>query len=143
MIISYPKNEKHSFSPHSFEVRVDGLRKATLKKGGEVEIKFPVNRIITLKSGMLCKLEFQGIAGEKFTVQGNWYLRNSGILTNALLVIFIVAINLVLPGFDSESIWKYIATIIIGLIILLGFFHFFSKLCKIELVRVDSRNLNR
>ena len=140
MVISYPKNEQRSFSPHSLEIRVDGLRKAALRKGSEVEIKFPENKTITLKSGMLCKLEFQGTAGEKYIVQGNWYFRNSGIFTTASLIIFVVVMNLVLPEFESGDVLKYLAAILIGLIFLLGFFHFFSNLCKLELVKVDGKD---
>ncbi len=136
MIIAYPKSNKNSFSPHQLEVRINGQRKGALQKGKEVEIKFPENKTITLKSGMLCKLEFQGMAGNRFQIEGNWYFRNSGFITSALMVIYIIAMNLILIRFSFQEIWKYLAAIIISLLFFVGCFNFFSKKCKFELVEI-------
>ncbi|ARN79139.1 hypothetical protein BST97_14735 [Nonlabens spongiae] len=103
----------------------------------EVEIKFPENKTITLKSGMLCKLEIKGMAGNRYEVEGNWYFRNSSFLTSALVVIYIITMNLILMRFDSQGIWKYVITIIISLLFFVSIFNFFSKLCKFELVEMN------
>lgn len=137
MIIAYPKSDKNSFSPQQLEVRINGQRKGALQKGKEVEIKFPENKTITLKSGMLCKLEFQGTVGKRFQIGGNWYFRNSGFITSTLIVIYIITMNLILIRFSYQEIWKYLTAIIVSLLFFIGCFNFFSKRCKFELLEID------
>jgi len=137
MIIAYPTSKDYAFSPYALEVRIEGQRKAALKKDSEVKIQFPENKTITVKLGGICKYEFKGSVDDVYEVQGNWYFKNSRILNTIFFISYGILFHVIASLFDSTSVWKYLLVIVVCLAVFMGSLNFFGRLCRFQLKKVN------
>jgi hypothetical protein len=94
MIINYPDYSRKNVYSYPLEVRVNNLRKGELKPGSRIEVRYAEKSRVTIKLGLIAKIQLDRPENKTYTIAKTWWLCNFSWVNLLFTIVSILLISL-------------------------------------------------